>query len=185
MKVQIKNMVCHRCVLSVESILRAMEVPFEKVDLGEAILERELSEEEHIFLKKELSAIGFEMIQQKQERLITRIKSVIIEEVYAENSSNLKLSELLSEKLHYDYSHITHLFSEAEGKSIQNFYNLVRVERAKELLEYDEYSMAEIADILDFSTPAYLSTSFKKLTGYTPSEYKSLKAKNRNTLDSI
>lgn len=178
-------MVCHRCILSVEGILRAMEIPFKQVSLGEAVIKRELSSEELKILEKELSAIGFELIQEKQQRLINRIKSVIIEEVYSENASNLKLSELLSEKLNYDYSHITHLFSEAEGKSIQNFYNLIRIERAKELMEYDEYNMAEIADILGFSTPAYLSTSFKKVTGQTPSEYKSIKARNRNTLDSI
>lgn len=178
-------MVCQRCILSVEGILRGMEVPYKEVRLGEVILERELTPEERDILEKELSAIGFEMIEEKQERLINRIKSIIIEEVYSETPSNLKLSELLSEKIHYDYSHITHLFSEAEGKSILNFYNLIRIERAKELLEYDEFSIAEIADILGFSTPAYLSTSFKKLTGHTPSEYKSLKAKARNTLDSI
>lgn len=178
-------MVCHRCILSVEAILRAMKVPYQEVSLGEVMLDRELTPEESIFLEKELSAIGFELIQEKQQRLINQIKSIIIEEVYAEMPSNLKLSEILSERLHYDYSHITHLFSEVEGKSIQSFYNLIRIERAKELLEYDEYNIAEIADILGFSTPAYLSTSFKKVTGYTPSKYKQLRDRNRNTLDSI
>lgn len=178
-------MVCHRCILSVEAILRSMKVPYQEVNLGEVKLDRILTPEENSFLEKELSAIGFELIHEKQQSLINQIKSIIIEEVYAETPSNFKLSEILSEKLHYDYSHITHLFSEAEGKSIQSFYNLIRIERAKELLEYDEYTIAEIADILGFSTPAYLSTSFKKITGHTPSEYKQLKAGNRNTLDSL
>ncbi len=178
-------MVCPRCIMTVKDILTRHEIPFQKVDLGEVELQKALSPEKKGKLKKELLKVGFDLIQERNERLVSRMKSVIIEDVYSENPSNMKLSEILSEKLHYDYSHITHLFSESEGKSIKKFYNEMRIERVKELIENDEYSLAAIADIMGYSTPAYLSTSFKQFTGFSPSQYKTLKSGNRSSLDSF
>ena len=117
--------------------------------------------------------------------MINKIKSLIIEKVYSEDASVEKLSGLLTSGLNYDYSLITHVFTESEGQSIQKFYNAVRIERVKELLHYDDWSIAMIADNLGYSTPAYLSTSFKNATGLTPSEYKKLHSKDRKSLDSI
>ena len=171
--------------MTVENILRDMKIPFSKVSLGEALLDRELSIIENHQFQKRLEKVGFEIIQDRNDRLINSIKSVIIEEIHSENPSNQKLSTVLTRQLNYDYSHITHLFSEREGQSIQKFYSAVRIERVKELLNYDEWSIAIIADHLGYSTPAYLSTSFKKATGFTPSEYKTMKIEDRRNLDSL
>ncbi|WP_026914526.1 AraC family transcriptional regulator [Christiangramia portivictoriae] len=184
-KLNIRNVVCQRCIMTVEEILDRLDIPFSEVDLGEAILEREISSIERHQIQKEFEKVGFEIIQDRNEKLINNIKSLIIEEVYSENSSNQKLSSLLSSELNYDYSHITHAFTESEGQSIQKFYNAVRIERAKELLNYDDWSIGMIADNLGYSTPAYLSTSFRKTTGFTPSEYKNLHIKDRKRLDSV
>lgn len=178
-------MVCQRCIMTVKEILSRNEVAYKRVDLGEVELERPLSLKQTEKLKKELPEVGFDLILERNERLISRVKAVIIEEIYSEDLSNKKLSEILSEKLHYDYSHITHLFSESEGKSIKKFYNEMRIERVKELIEYDELSLSMIADKMGYSTAAYLSTSFKKHTGYSPSEYKSLKSGHRSSLDTF
>ena len=181
----IKNIVCPRCIMTIENILKRMEIPFHEVQLGKVILSRDLDSIELHQFQKELEKVGFEIVQDKNEKMINQIKSTIIEEVYSNDPSNKKLSAVLTQKLHYDYSHITHLFTEKEGQSIQKFYNAVRTERVKELISNDEYSIAVIADLLGYSTPAYLSTSFKKATGYTPSEYKSLNLNDRNNLDAV
>ena len=178
-------MVCQRCIMTVKGMLDELEIPYVKVDLGEAILKKELSRAEKENLEKEFSKVGFEIIQDRDERLINKIKSLIIDEVYSEDTLNTRLSTILTSKLNYDYSHITHVFTEFEGQSIQKYYNAVRIERAKELLGYDELGIAEIADRLGYSTPAYLSTSFKKATGYTPSEYRGLDLQDRQSLDSV
>lgn len=184
-KIYIKNVVCRRCIISVKEILQHLEIPFSEVSLGEAILDRELSSWERHQLQSEFEKVGFEIIQDRNERLINSIKSLIIEEVYSNNPSSEKLSSILTKELTFDYSHITHLFTDNEGQSIQKFYNAVRIERVKELLNYDEWSIAMIADNLGYSTPAYLSTSFKKATNLTPSEYKNSHLKSRKNLDSV
>ena len=183
--IHIKNVVCQRCIISVQNILNSLNIPYSQVSLGEARLKRPLRLVERTQLQQELSKVGFEIIQERNEKLINSIKSAIIDEVYSESTGTKNLSEILSEKIHYDYSHITNLFSKQEGQSIQKFYNAVKIERIKELLTYDEMSMNLIADTLGYSTPAYLSTSFKKATGFTPSEYKSKHLKSRKSLDSV
>ncbi|QYA25312.1 helix-turn-helix transcriptional regulator [Gramella sp. MT6] len=184
-KINIRNVVCQRCIMTVEEILNRMNIPFKEVRLGEAILARDLDKREKIALDKEFEKVGFEIIQDRNEKLINNIKSLIFEKVYSEEVTIEKLSGLLTSELNYDYSHITHVFTESEGQSIQKFYNAVRIERVKELLNYDDWSIAMIADNLGYSTPAYLSTSFKNATGLTPSEYKKMHASDRKTLDSI
>ncbi len=184
-KINIRNVVCQRCIITVEDILRRMDIPFKEVNLGEAILSRELAPAERKELEKQFGKVGFEILQDRNEKLINNIKSLIIDNVYSAEASNEKLSRVLTSRLNYDYSHITHVFTESEGQSIQKFYNAVRIERVKELLDYDDWSIAMIADNLGYSTPAYLSTSFKSATGYTPSEYRKQSSKNRKNLDSI
>ena len=182
--VHIKNVVCGRCIATVEDILSKLKIPYKNVSLGEATLLKDLSAEENDLLTLELEKVGFELIETKNKRIVNHIKSVLIDEV-SNSTDHKKLSEILSTQLHYDYSHITNLFTAEEGQSIQSYFNKLKIEKAKELLEYDELSIAEIAYQLGFSTAAYLSTSFKKQTGITPSEYKKMQIKGQKGLDSV
>ncbi|WP_300442067.1 AraC family transcriptional regulator [Christiangramia sp.] len=184
-RIHIKNVVCQRCIMTVEEILQKLNISYLQVKLGEVILHEELGSIQRNQVQKEFEKVGFEIIQDRNEKIINTIKSLIIDEIYSDDPSRDKLSALLTKKLNYDYSHITHLFTEIEGHSIQKFYNAIRIERVKELLHYDDWSIAMIADSLGYSTPAYLSTSFKKSTGFTPSEYKNLQVKDRKNLDSV
>lgn len=169
----IKNMVCRSCkVLVIESLDR-MHIPFEKISLGEVILQRPLGADEKKKLQQELRRNGFGILTGKEERLVNAVKSLITAEIYEKESlGNKNLSEVLSSRLNYDYSHISTTFSRSEGKSIQDFQLEVRVKRIKELLEYGELSISEIARELGYSSAAYLSTQFKKITGENPSQYK-------------
>lgn len=182
----IKNMVCERCILSVTEILERLEIPFRQVTLGEVILNSSLDPEKRTLLKSELQQVGFELIDDKNEKLVNKIKSIIIEGIYTDsNFSNKNLSFILSEKLHFDYSYISSLFSKVEGKSIKQFQQEIKTERVKELLEYDELNISEIALDLGYSSAAYLSTQFKRSTGFTPSQYKFQHLKARNPLDKV
>lgn len=171
--------------MAVENLLSRLNIPYREVGLAVTVLSRKPSSTEMRGLKKELQKLGFELIEERSDRLINEVKAVIIEEVFSNEASPSKLSYILVNKLNYDYSHITHIFSEKEGQSIQKFYNAVRIERAKDLILNDEHSQAEIADMLGYSTAAYLSTSFKKATGYTPSQYREKRPADRIELDAI
>ena len=182
----IKNMVCDRCISTVERILNRLEIPFENISLGEVIPKTAITQKEEKLLNEELQQVGFELISDKNEMIVNRIKSLIIRSIYDEtNDSNKNLSQMLTEELAYDYSHLSSIFTKMEGKSIQAFQFAIKTERIKELLEYNEKSISEIADVLGFGSAAYLSTSFKKATGLTPSQYRLKHMKSRITLNSL
>lgn len=182
----IRNVVCHRCILTVKDILVRNNIKYNDVRLGEVELAEELSQNQLENLEDEFQKVGFEIIATKNERIVNRIKSIIIEGVYEDkNFSNKNLSVILTERLHFDYSHLSSMFSAVEGQSIQNFQNKIKIERIKELLEYEEFSISEIADNLGYGNAAYLSTSFKKATGVSPSQYRLLNKKSRNSLDKV
>ncbi|MGY5851624.1 helix-turn-helix domain-containing protein [Salegentibacter sp. F14] len=163
----------------------AQNLSYKNVSLGRIELQEEISIEQLRNLERELNSTGFELVLERSEKIVNEIKAVIIEMVYHRHDfENKKLSEILSQRLHYDYSHLTGIFSKAENQSIQSFLNKIKIERIKEFLEYDELSMTAIADEMGYSSAAYLSTFFKKETGLKPSEYKQ-EFTSRDTLDSI
>lgn len=182
----IKNMVCPRCVQSVEGILSQQGIAYETVDLGYAELQRQISSEEEEKLMVELKKVGFELITEKHQQIVNQIKSLIIDEIYnTKIQTPQKLSVWLSEKLNRDYSQLSNIFTKVEGKNIQEFRDDVKIMRIKELLEYDELNISEIADMLDYNDAAYLSTRFRKATGLSPSQYKKQMLGKRGSLDSL
>ena len=97
----------------------------------------------------------------------------------------IKLSTYLSSRLHHEYTSLSKLFSDTEGRTIENFFIMQRIEKAKELLVYGQLSLSEIAFELDYSSVAHLSSQFKKITGLTPSHFKEIGVAKRKTLDQI
>lgn len=181
----IKNVVCRRCKMTLRQILERLRIPYVKISLGEVVLEEPLTKSQQKAFQSEIKKVGFELLEDKNERLVNAIKSIIISDIYeGEGFSNQNLSVILSEQLHFDYSYLSNLFTAIEGKSINTFQQEIKVERIKELLEYNELSITQIADDLGFGNAGYLSTAFKKHTGITPSQYRRLHLKNRKAIDS-
>lgn len=171
----VKNMVCHRCLHSVEDILNKSEIPFDKVLFGEIHLKNGLTQEQKENLAAKLKNEGFELIDSRLNGLIEKIKLLLIKRARNEvdkKDIKLKLSTYLSEELHYEYTHLSSSFSEVEGRSIENFFIEQRIEKAKELIFYGQMTLSEIAFELDYKSSAYLSSQFKKITGTTPSDFK-------------
>ena len=92
---------------------------------------------------------------------------------------------MVSEELHHDYNYLSNLFSEIEGTTIEKYFIAQKIEKVKELLVYDELSLSEIAFRLNYSSVAYLSNQFKKVTGLTPSHFKQVKEDKRKPLDKL
>lgn len=166
--------------------LKKMDIPFLKVDLGEVELMTEITPAQKLQLGQALLKSGLELMEDKRARLIEKIKQVIIEMVhYTDELPHVKFSVYISEKLEYDYTYLSNLFSETEGKTIEQFIILHKIERVKELIIYDELNFTQIADKLHYSSVAHLSHQFKKITGLTPTFFKSIKEKKRNTLENL
>lgn len=182
----IKNMVCNRCIMVVENELEKVGINPSVVKLGEVVLEHQPTDEQIQPFTKAIEALGFELIDDKKSRIIEQIKNQIIQQVHYEyNDSKVNLSELLSAQLNHDYNYLSNLFSEVEGTTIEKYYIAQKIEKVKELLVYDELSLGEIADRLHYSSVAYLSNQFKKVTGLSPSHFKQIRVDKRKPLDEV
>jgi len=181
-------MVCHRCVLSVEDILIKAAIPFHKVMVGEIHLCDILPDTQRHLLKSDLEKIGLELIDNRIGGLIEKIKQLVIKKArneVADKERPIKLSTYLVSHLHHEYTYLSSLFSDTEGRTIENFFIHHRIEKAKELLVYGQLNLSEIAFELDYSSVAHLSGQFKKITGLTPSHFKEIGMAKRKTLDQI
>src|SRR5659263_10830 len=122
----------------------------------------------------------------KNSILVEKIKTIIIELVhYSDDQIKINLSDYLTEKLFHNYSHLSTLFSEVKGTTIEQFYLTHKIEKVKELLVYDELNLTEIALKMNYSSVAHLSNQFKRMTGLTPTHYKNLKNKSRIDLSDM
>ncbi|MFG4003159.1 helix-turn-helix domain-containing protein [Flavobacterium aquidurense] len=182
----VKNMVCNRCIMVVQDELEKLDLDFTNIRLGEVTLTKELNPDERNAVEAALIPLGFEVIDDKKSRIIEKIKNIIIDLVHhQDNDSKSNLSDLLSEKLNHDYNYLSNLFSEVEGTTIEKYFIAQKVEKVKELLVYDELSLSEIALRLNYSSVAYLSNQFKKVTGLTPSHFKQIREEKRKPLDKV
>lgn len=178
MRLFIKNMVSIRCKMIVRPELQRLKIHCVNVELGEAVLSEDLDKEKYNLLKDALLPHGLELMETKKSKLIEKIKNVVIEMVhYSDEPPTQNFSTYLSEKLHYDYHYLSNLFSEIKGTTIEQYIILHKIERAKELLVYEELTLTEIAHKLHYSSVAHLSSQFKKVTGLTPSFFKKTKEK--------
>ncbi len=186
MKLYIKYMVSIRCKMIVKDQLEKNGIPYKEVNLGEVVLTNPISETQKNLLKTSLLSFGLEVMDDKKAMLIEKIKNAIVEMVhYNEELPKVNFSTYLSEKLNYDYTYLSNLFSETEGSTIEHYILLHKIERVKELIIYGELNLTEIAFKLHYSSVAHLSNQFKKITGLTPSFFKSLKNKKRTMLENV
>ncbi|TSJ42109.1 helix-turn-helix transcriptional regulator [Fluviicola chungangensis] len=179
-------MVSQRCKMVVKAELAKLGLDFVVVDLGMVQIMEDISAEDRETLRVNLLNSGLELMEDKKSILIEQIKAVIIEMIhYSEDTLKINYSDYISEKLNYDYTYLSNVFSEVKGMTIQQFIILNKIERVKELLLYDELNLTEISYKLNYSSVAHLSNQFKKVTGLSPSFYKQLKQKRDNNLENF
>lgn len=184
----IKNMVCDRCIKVVREELEKLGYKTDNVILGEARISSEKKQFDLNGIRKTLEENGFELINDKQAKLIEEIKISLIDLIHHNSANELEkisLSKFLSEKFHHSYQHISSLFSSKEGITIEKYFINQKIEKAKELLVYNELTLSEISYKLGYSSVQHLSNQFKKVTGFTPSEFKKLRVKKRLPLDKV
>jgi AraC-like DNA-binding protein len=155
------------------------------IELGLVKLEDEINAEQKMQLDKQLQKFGFSILDTKKSQLIERIKNLITDLIQEQKSLKTNLSDYLSDKLNYDYNYLSNQFTEVEGSSIEKYYIAQKIEKAKELIVYDEMSLSEIAFVLQYSSISHLSSQFKKVTGLSPGHFKKLGMIRRKNLDEL
>ena len=178
-------MVCPRCITAVASIFNELGLAPKHIKLGEVVVTSEIDDQLTSKLKEKLNLQGFELLDDSKKQQIEKIKSVIIEHIHHLNDAKFNFSQIISEELNKEYSQLSKLFSVTEGITIEQYIILQKIEKAKELLIYDQLNLSEIADKLGYSSVAHLSSQFKKTIGLTPSQFKSQGIMLRKSLDSI
>lgn len=180
MKLFIKNMVSLRCKLLVKAELDKVGIAYSKVELGEVEIIGELSMAQRGKLQRVLLESGLELMDDDKVKLLEKIKNVIIEMVhYADDLPQVNFSDYLSNKIGIDYKRLSTLFSQTKGVTIEHYIILHKIEKVKELLIYDELTLSEIAYRMHYSSAAHLSNQFKKVTGLTPTFFRSLRLQRR------
>tara|TARA_R110002020_G_scaffold52026_6_gene146747 strand:- start:2010 stop:2573 length:564 start_codon:yes stop_codon:yes gene_type:complete len=184
--IYVKNMVCPRCITSVSETLKKLHIPYSTVELGKISLDAHLSQTQYKQLVDSLISQGFELLEDGKSTLISQIKSTLIDQIQHSNGEMTEnYSRFISEKLKHEYTYLSKLFSQVEGITIEKFITKVKIERVKELIIYNEKSLSEIADLLNYSSVAYLSSQFKKETGMTLSTFRKQGKDSRIGLDKI
>lgn len=179
-------MVCPRCITAVDEVLKEMNIPSEKIELGQVFLKDEVSESIRKEFGEKLNELGFELLSDATTQLISEIKTAIIQQIHHDSEPlNVNFSDFLSQRLNYDYSYLSRLFSGVEGITINRFIVLQKIEKVKELLFYNEMTAAEIAHQLNYNSVAYLSNVFKKETGMTLSQFKELRNPKRRGIADV
>jgi AraC-like DNA-binding protein len=179
-------MVSLRCRMKVEEELTKLNLPYTSIDLGMVELRDVPDPEQLQLLKENLGRSGLELLDDKRSILIEKIKTVIVEMIHhSEEIPKTNYSDYISEKLGYDYTYLSNIFSEVKGITIQQFIIIHKIERVKELLLYGEMNLTEIAYRLHYSSVAHLSNQFKKVTGHSPTFYRQLRKKRTGNLENL
>lgn len=156
------------------------------IELGMIEIKEDITDELKQKLKSNLALSGLELLDNKKSILVDKIKNVIIEIIhYTDEVPKVNYSDFISEKLGYDYTYLSNIFSEVKGITIQHFIINHKIEKAKELILYDELNLTEIAYRLHYSSVAHLSKQFKKVTGQCPSFYKKIGKKRKSYLENL
>lgn len=179
-------MVSNRCKMAVKEELRKLGLHFIVVDLGEVEIMEDISENQREQLKTVLLNIGLELMNDKKAMLIEKIINIVVEMIHhSDELPKVNYSDYISEKVKYDYTYLSNLFSEVKGITLQQFIISHKIERVKELLLYEELNLTEISYKLHYSSVAHLSNQFKKVTGLSPSQFRQLKEKTRSPIEEI
>jgi len=186
MKIYIKNMACQSCKVVVKEALDELGIDAKKIDLGEIDTKEDISDEEKQKLNTKIRKAGLELLESRKGVIIEKIRKVMVEYVYnSDEKPGLNFSDLLSKKLHLSYGYLANLFSEVESNTIERYVIALKIERIKEMILLEEFTLTEIAYKLHYSSVAHLSNQFKRETGLTPSHFKKLKEKRRIVIQDI
>jgi AraC-like DNA-binding protein len=187
MRLFIKNMVSLRCKMVVKQELEKLNLRHASVDLGTVEILEDITKEQWEQLKENLLCSGLELMDDKKSILVEQIKNIVVEIIHYSDDELPKVnySDYISEKLGYDYTYLSNIFSEVKAMTLQQFIIINKIERVKELLLYDELNLSEISYRMHYSSLAHLSNQFKRVTGLTPSSFKRLKLKRIENLENL
>lgn len=185
-ELRIKNMVCDRCLRTAQRLLESLGFTVGSVELGRVTVLNWPESVSRKTVDAALQAEGFALIDDPKQAIVEQIKSLLVNEVHYEagRPAHQNVSDYLSQKLGYDYTYLSHLFSSLEGTTIERYLIAQKIERAKEQLQLGEQSIADIAFNLGYSSVPHFANQFRNVVGQTPGQFRKNPV-GRQTLDGI
>jgi len=183
----IKNMVCNCCKMFLREKFEELGLKVIEISLGKVQLVHPSTFVSHETINAMLARYGFELAYNREDRIVEEIKVAVIELIHHLNNvdSIVRKSDYLVEKLGLSYQYISKVFSEHENRTLESYIILQKIERVKQLIDSDEFSLCEISYMMDYSSVQYLSNQFKSITGMTVSQYKESDRSSKVAIDQI
>ena len=178
-------MACESCIVYVKDALQELNLSPTKVVLGEVEIKGDLSEPKKLKFESIINKVGLEIVENKGAILIDQIKNYCHEYALHEKDIKVNISDFLAKKTQKDYNYISNLFSDIELCTIIHYISLIKMEKAKEMILFEDHNLTEVAHKLNYSTLSAFSTQFKKITGFNPTHFKNLKIKRRLTIQNL
>lgn len=172
MKLTVKNMVCNHCVEALVKDLTLLGHEVLSAEIGRAEIAGDCDDTQLAAIADSLRQSGFELIKDPAQELVENVKREIIYIVRRDELTETGISQWLEGKLNRPYKYISSVFSAVEGRTIETYVLLQRIERVKELLIDGRLTVSEIAYKTGFANVGHLSRRFKTFTGMTPSEFR-------------
>ncbi len=173
MKLFVKNINCPDCNKWVRFQLDELGILHEKdIQLGEIALLQGIEPHKLNALKMRLEEKDMTIIYDRKNILAEQVKYIVHEMLAGKEPPMQNYSTYISERLHLNYTYLANIFSETQGITIEHYIINQKITKAKELLLYSDYSISQIANMLNYSSIGHLSNQFKKVTGLNPTEFK-------------
>lgn len=188
MEILIKNMVCRHCMAAVRQALEQLGLDVRSVKLGHAEFEIPSDADKDTILEnidRSFVPLGFERITDSDTATVERVKSAVLHHIRDEHECRFNLSACIEEHVGMNYDQASRIFSRVEGRTVERYSILQKIEYVKELLGYGDRTLAEIADVTGYSSAAHLSRQFKDVTGMTPTQYIRSSSDRRKSLDEV
>ena len=180
-------MICQCCIRVIREDLEQAGITVDEISLGKATIQYDDDLISYEDIRKVLLDLGTDLIETRENRLVEEIKLAVIELIHHMNNvdSMVRKSEYLVEKMGLTYSYLSRIFSTHEHITLEKYMILHKIERIKELIDQDEFTLSEIAYMMDYSSVQYLSNQFKQLTGMTVSQYKESDRSSKKPIDKL
>ena len=187
MVLYVKNMVCDRCILIVKQQLEGLGFAVGPVTLGKVEVMPAPDESQRQDIAAAFQVLGFQLIDKDKDQLVEQVKTAVINLVHYSdlNAMRQSMTTVIAAQLNKEYAYLSRLFSDVEGTTIEKYIISQKIEKVKELLDYGELNLNEIADQMGYSSSAHLSTQFKSITGSSPTKFKTGLSGGRKPLDQI
>jgi len=182
----VKNMACNCCIHLLRKEFSVDGIEIRDIRLGFVSLAIDQKKVTWKKIEVILESYGFEIIRNKEKLLVEQIRQAVIDLVHNSTyNAMVRNSDYLVERFGMSYPYISSLFSKHEGNTLEKFIILHKIEKVKELIEYNELTLSEIAYMMGYSSVQYLSTQFRAVTGISVTEYKEIPGTTRKGLDRV